>query len=105
MSCRLDMNEINATFEQFFIFEKALNALLDDENFDAFSEQQAHFQNQLEAFLKGCSAQQLEQQVVHIERLASLVEQLHQRAERETKKLKDQSLALQRNKKKINAYK
>jgi len=99
------MNEVKATFEQFFAFEKVLNLLLDEEDFDAFTEQQNVFQTQLKDFISRCSEQELNEQLPLLEQLEKQVEQLHQRAKVSTNQLKDKSLALQRNKKKLNAYK
>lgn len=99
------MNNIKAKFEQFFEFEKDLNILLDEENYEEFQEQQALFASQLKDFLAKYSQEELNNEIEQLKRLDDLIQKLQARAKIDSQKLKEQSLLMQRNKKKVNAYK
>lgn len=99
------MNNIKAKLEQIFEFEKELNILLDEEDYESFKQQQDLFGDQLKDFLKKYSQAELNEEITQLKRLDDLVEKLRERADIDAKKLKAQSLKMQRNKSKINAYK
>ena len=99
------MNNIKAKLEQIFEFEKDLNVLLDEEKYELFQQQQDIFSKQLKDFLKKHSQYELNEEIQQLKRLEGLVQKLQERANIDTKKLKEQSLKMQRNKSKINAYK
>ena len=99
------MNNIKAKLEQIFEFEKKLNTLLDEEEYESFKQQQDLFADQLKDFLKKYSQAELNEEITQLKRLEGLVHKLQNRADIDAKKLKQQSLQLQRNKKKVNAYK
>ena len=98
------MNNIRAKLEQIFEFERELNTLLDEENYDLFRQQQDLFGDQLKDFLSKYSQDELNEEIKQLKRLENLVQKLQERADIDTKKLKELSLKMQRNKKKINAY-
>lgn len=98
------MNNIRAKLEQIFEFERELNILLDEENYDLFRQQQDLFGDQLKDFLSKYSQDELNEEIKQLKRLENLVQKLQERADIDTKKLKELSLKMQRNKKKINAY-
>ena len=99
------MNNIKAKLEQIFEFEKDLNVLLDEEKYELFQQQQDIFSKQLKDFLKKHSQYELNEEIQQLKRLEGLVQKLQERANIDAKKLKEQSLKMQRNKSKINAYK
>ena len=99
------MNNIKAKLEQIFEFEKELNILLDEEDYESFKQQQDLFADQLKDFLKKYSQAELNEEITQLKRLDDLVQKLRERADIDAKKLKAQSLKMQRNKSKINAYK
>ena len=99
------MNNIKAKLEQIFEFEKELNILLDEEDYESFKQQQDLFADQLKDFLKKYSQTELNEEITQLKRLDDLVQKLRERADIDAKKLKAQSLKMQRNKSKINAYK
>jgi len=99
------MNNIKAKLEQIFEFEKELNILLDEEDYESFKQQQDLFGDQLKDFLKKYSQAELNEEITELKRLDDLVQKLRERADIDAKKLKAQSLKMQRNKSKINAYK
>jgi len=99
------MNNIKAKLEQIFEFEKELNILLDEEDYESFKQQQDLFGDQLKDFLKKYSQAELNEEITQLKRLDDLVQKLRERADIDAKKLKAQSLKMQRNKSKINAYK
>ena len=99
------MNNIKAKLEQIFEFEKELNILLDKEDYESFKQQQDLFGDQLKDFLKKYSQAELNEEITQLKRLDDLVQKLRERADIDAKKLKAQSLKMQRNKSKINAYK
>lgn len=99
------MNNIKAKLEQIFEFEKELNILLDEENYSSFQQQQELFGDQLKDFLNKYSQHELNEEIKQLKRLEGLVQDLQKRANIDTQKLKGLSLQMQRNKKKINAYK
>lgn len=99
------MTNTQAKLEILFEFEKKLNQLLDEEEYELFLQQQNLFGDQLKNFLNNHSEDELVSVIEHLKRLKSMVESLQQRADIYTKQLKEKSLKLQRNKKKIQAYK
>ena len=99
------MNNIKAKLEQIFEFEKELNTLLDEEQYESFKQQQDIFADQLKDFLKKYSQSELNEEITQLKRLENLIQKLKKRADIDAKKLKQQSLQLQQNKKKVNAYK
>lgn len=99
------MTNTQAKLEILFEFEKKLNQLLDEEEYELFLQQQNLFGDQLKNFLNNHSEGELVSVIEHLKRLKSMVESLQQRADIYTKQLKQKSLQLQRNKKKIQAYK
>jgi len=101
----IKMNNIKAKLEQIFEFEKELNTLLDEEQYESFKQQQDIFADQLKDFLKKYSQSELNEEITQLKRLENLIQKLKKRADIDAKKLKQQSLQLQQNKKKVNAYK
>lgn len=99
------MNNIKAKLEQIFEFEKELNTLLDEEQYESFKQQQGIFAVQLKEFLKKYSQSELNEEIAQLKRLENLIQKLKNRADLDAKKLKQQSLQLRQNKKKVNAYK
>jgi len=99
------MNNIKAKLEQIFEFEKELNTLLDEEEYESFKQQQDVFADQLKDFLKKYSQSELNEEITQLKRLENLIQKLQYRADVDAKKLKQQSLLLQQNKKKVKAYK
>jgi len=99
------MDNVKVKLEQIFEFEKKLNVLLDEEEYELFQQQQELFSEQLKKFLKEYTQDELNEEILQLKRLEELVQKLHERADNDTKKLKAQSLTMQRNKNKINAYK
>jgi superfamily II RNA helicase len=99
------MTNIKAKLEQLFEFEKELNMLLDTQHYESFQQQQALFGDQLKDFILAYSQQELNDEIAQLKRLEKSVQKLQERANIDTQKLKQQSLLMQRNKKKIKAYK
>jgi len=99
------MTNIQAKMELLFEFEKELNQLLDTEEYELFHQQQSLFGEQIKNVLNQHSEDELQSVVGYLKRLQSMVASLQQRADIYTKLLKEKSLQLQRNKKKIKAYK
>jgi hypothetical protein len=99
------MTNIQAQLEQLFELEKALNILLDNEEYKQFQQQQELFSDKIKHVLNSQSQQDLNDNIEQLKKLKKSVESLQQRADVEFKELKDKSLLLQRNKKKIKAYK
>jgi|GEM_PF-4406100 len=99
------MTNTQAKLELLFEFDKKLNQLLDEEEYDLFLQQQALFGDQVKKFLNSHSENELVNVIEHLKRLKIMVESLQKRADMYTKLLKEKSLKLQRNKNKIKAYK
>lgn len=99
------MTNTQAQLELLFEFDKKLNQLLDEEEYDLFLQQQGLFGEQVKNFLNSHSENELVNVIEHLKRLKIMVESLQQRANTYTKRLKEKSLKLQRNKNKIKAYK
>ena len=99
------MTNIQAQLEQLFEFEKTLNYLLDNQEYKQFQQQQELFSDKIKHVLNNQSQQDLNDNIEQLKRLKKSVESLQQRADVDFKQLKDKSLLLQRNKKKIKAYK
>ncbi len=99
------MTNIQAKIEILFEFNKKLNQLLDEEQHERFLQQQNLFGDQVKDCLNSYSEGELLTVIGSLKRLQVMVKELQVRAEQCTKKLKEKSLTLQRNKKKIKAYK
>lgn len=98
------MTNIQAKLEILFDFEHKLNQLLDEEQYEAFLQQQNLFDDQLKNFLSSHSEDELINIIDRLKRLKIMVQSLQKRAGIDSKQLKEKSLALQRNKKKIKSY-
>jgi len=99
------MTNIQAKIEILFEFNKQLNQLLDEEEHDRFLQQQNLFGDQVKDCLNSYSEEELLTVIDSLKRLKIMVKELQIRADQCTKQLKDKSLTLRRNKKKIKAYK
>lgn len=99
------MTNIQAKIDMLFEFDKKLNQLLDEEEHTLFLQQQNLFGDQVKDCLNSYSEDQLLTVMSELKRLKIMVKKLQDRADHCTKQLKGKSLTLQRNKKKINAYK
>jgi len=99
------MTNIKAKLEQIFEFITQLNLLLDEEEYESFQQQQELFGDQLKDFIHRYSEEQLNTVIEPLKRLQHQIQLLQDRSDTESKKLKEKSLLMQRNKKKINAYK
>ncbi|WP_025563176.1 hypothetical protein [Psychromonas sp. SP041] len=99
------MTNIQAKIEILFEFDKKLNQLLDDEEHELFLQQQNLFGDQVKDCLNSYSEEDLLTVIESLKRLKVMVKELQNRADQCTKQLKEKSLMLQRNKKKIKAYK
>jgi len=99
------MTNINAKLEVLFEFEKKLNLLIVEEEYESFRQQQDLFGDLLKDFLTKHSENELLSVIEPLKTLKKKVSTLQEKADNSVKILKDKSLALQRNKKKIKAYK
>ena len=98
------MTIIQARLERLLEFMKKLKQLLAEEKYAQFHQQQALFGDLLRDFLKKHSSDELVTVVDSLNRLKSEGDLLQESAANHFQHLKDQSLALQRNKKSIKAY-
>jgi len=99
------MTSIQAQLERLSEFEKKLNQLLDDEQYELFQQQQALFGDLIKDFLNRHSEDELNSVLAQLKSLRSRVKLLQERTIVSSKQLKEKSLLLQRNKNKIKAYK
>jgi len=99
------MTSIQAKLERLFEFEKKLNQLLDDEQYELFQQQQALFGDLIKDFLNKHSEDELTSVMEQLKKLQHSVKLLQERTDTSFKQLKEKSLLLQRNKKNIKAYK
>jgi len=99
------MTNIQAKLERLFEFEKKLNQLLDDEQYELFQQQQALFGDLIKDFLNKHSEDELTSVMEQLKKLQHSVKLLQERTDTSFKQLKEKSLLLQRNKKNIKAYK
>ncbi|WP_298940553.1 hypothetical protein [uncultured Psychromonas sp.] len=99
------MTNIQAKIDILFEFNKKLNQLLDEEEYADFLQQQNLFGDQVKDCLNSYSEEELLTVIESLKRLKVMVKELQNRADQCTKQLKEKSLTLQRNKKKIKAYK
>jgi len=99
------MTNLQAKIELLFEFEKKLNLLLDEEEYELFEQQQALFGEQLKNFITKHSEVELCSVIEPLKRLQNMIKLLQDRTTTSSKQLKDKSLLLHRNKKKIKAYK
>jgi len=99
------MTRIHAKLEQLFEFDKKLNQLLDEEQYELFQQQQDLFSDLLKDFLNRHSEDELNSVLAQLKSLRSSVKLLQERTIVSSKQLKEKSLLLQRNKNKIKAYK
>ena len=99
------MTKSQAIIERLFEFPKKLNSLLDEEKYEQFQQQQALFGDLLKDFINKHSESELSSFIEQLKQLKSMIKLTQDRAEENSKKLKEKSLSLQRNKKKIQAYK
>ena len=99
------MTNIKAKLEILFEFIKKLNQLLDEEKYASFFTQQQFFDDQLKDCLNSYPEEKLVEVLEELKVLRKMVSTLKIRADTETLQLKEKSLSLQRNKKKISAYK
>jgi len=99
------MTNINAKLEVLFEFEKKLNLLIVEEEYEEFRQQQDLFGDLLKDFLTKHTENELLTVIEPLKTLKKKISTLQEKADSSFKTLKDKSLALQRNKKKIKAYK
>jgi len=96
---------MQAALEVLFGFVGKLNKLLDEEKYASFYKQQLLFDDQLKHYFKNYPEKELVDVLERLKILRAQINDLQTRAQIETKQLKEKSLNLQRNKKKIKAYK
>lgn len=99
------MTNIQAQLEQLLELEKQLNIFLDNEEYELFQKQQVVFTNQIQTLLDTHSQEDLISILKPLKQLQNKLAQLEERSADCSKQLKEKSLILQRNKKKIKAYK
>lgn len=99
------MTNVQAKLERLFEFEKKLNLILDEEQYELFLQQQALFGDQVKDLLSKHSEDELNSVIKQLKKLQHNIQLLQDRADVFYKQLKEKSLALQRNKNKIKAYK
>ncbi|MEI6896498.1 MAG: hypothetical protein V5786_03230 [Psychromonas sp.] len=99
------MTRIQAKIERLLDFEKKLNLLLDEQDYELFLQQQDLFGDLLKDFLSKHSENELNNFIKQLKSLEDMVYLLRGRSGACLEKLKEKSLLLQRNKKKIKAYK
>ncbi|WP_022942378.1 hypothetical protein [Psychromonas hadalis] len=99
------MNSINAQLERLFEFEKQLNQLLKDEEYEQFQQQQDLFTDQVKYLLDTNSEEMLATVITQLKQLEDAIKQLQSRSGIYFQELKEKSLLQRRNKKKIKAYK
>jgi len=99
------MTSIQAKLEQLFEFEKKLNQLLEEEQYELFQQQQALFGDLIKDFLNRHSEDELISVMKQLKKFQHGVTLLQARTDTSFKELKEKSLLLQRNKKNIKAYK
>lgn len=99
------MTYTQAKLDRIFEYVNKLNVILDEQEYEQFVQQQDLFSDLLKDFLKKHSQEELNSVIEHLKRLQQAVNLLQERSSNESKQLKQKSLALQRNKNKVNAYK
>lgn len=99
------MTSIQAQLERLFELEKQLNVLLDEEQYEVFLQQQDIFSDQIKYFLDNNSEDDMGNVIKQLKHLEGAVELLQTRSDSYYQQLKEKSLLMKRNKKKINAYK
>lgn len=99
------MNNINAQLERLFEFEKQLNQLLDEEQYEQFQQQQDLFTDQVKYLLDNSSEEILATVITQLKQLEYAIKQLQSRSSVYFQELKEKSLLQRRNKSKIKAYK
>lgn len=97
--------DITEQLKRLFTLEKELSSLLDNEEYELFQQQQDNFSDQIKALLDNNEAEVLSTVIEQLKQLENAVGQLQARSEVYFKQLKEKSLAQQRNKSKIKAYK
>ncbi|RBW47423.1 hypothetical protein DS885_03225 [Psychromonas sp. B3M02] len=85
--------------------EQQLHKLLDEQQYEQFLQQQEMFGKQLKACISSLTEAQLISAIAPLNQLQERLDTLQSRAEKVGQDLKEKALILQRNKKKINAYK
>ncbi|MDN2662882.1 hypothetical protein [Psychromonas sp. 14N.309.X.WAT.B.A12] len=99
------MTNVQASIDRLLESEKHLHKLLDEQQYEQFLQQQEIFGNQLKTCVDSYTEEQLLDVIAPLKRLQESLNTLQQRAEGISLDLKEKSLILQRNKKKIKAYK
>ena len=99
------MTNIKAQLELLFEFEKKLNLLLDEEQYELFQQQQDLFTDQIKNLLDNNSESDLSAVITELKLLESKIEALQTRSTSYFEQLKEKSLLQKRNKNKIKAYK
>ncbi|MEG3754645.1 hypothetical protein [Psychromonas arctica] len=99
------MTNVQASIDRLLESEKYLHKLLDEQQYEQFLQQQETFGKQLKACIGSYTEEQLLAVIAPLKRLQESLDTLQQRAEVISIELKEKSLVLQRNKKKIKAYK
>ena len=99
------MTNIKAQLELLFEFEKKLNLLLDEEQYELFQQQQDLFTDQIKNLLDNNSESDLSAVITELKLLESKIEALQTRSASYFEQLKEKSLLQKRNKNKIKAYK
>lgn len=99
------MTNTKAQLELLFEFEKKLNLLLDEKQYELFQQQQDLFTNQIKNLLDNSSQSSLSAVIKELKLLESKIGALQARSAIYFEQLKEKSLLQKRNKNKIKAYK
>ena len=102
---KIKMTNTKAQLELLFEFEKKLNLLLDEEQYELFQQQQDLFTDQIKNLLDNNSENSLSAVIKELKLLESKIEALQTRSASYFEQLKEKSLLQKRNKNKIKAYK
>ncbi|WP_028862516.1 hypothetical protein [Psychromonas aquimarina] len=96
---------VELQLDALFDFEQQLQALLDDEQYELFQQQQDLFSDQIKALLDTNSSEDLSRVVTQLKLLEEKIAELQIKSDTCYQQLKEKSLLQKRNKSKIKAYK
>ncbi len=99
------MTSTQAQLEQLFELEKQLNILLDEEQYETFLQKQDTFSDKIKYLLDSSSEEEMGKVIEQLKHLENAVQQIQERSNVYYQQLKEKSLLMNCNKKKINAYK
>lgn len=101
----MENRQIVLQLEELFEFEKQLTALLENEQYEQFQQQQAIFSAQIRTVLDSNSPETLASVINELKQLDACLTALQNKSEKCCQQLKQKSLLQKRNKNKLNAYK